>query len=78
MRWFGHVQHRPTTMPVRKSLAIQVDDPLRGRNRPKRIWMEVVKIDLKKCNLSEDLAQARSEWRNKIHVADPNLVGTRL
>ena len=39
------------------------------------MWMEVVKIDLKKCNLSKDLAQASSEWRNKIHVADPNIVG---
>ena len=35
--------------------------------------MEIVKIDMKKCNLSEDLAKERSEWRNIIHVAKPNL-----
>ena len=40
--------------------------------------MEVVKIDLNKCNLSEDLARDKFEWRNKTHVADPNIVGTRL
>ena len=28
-----------------------------GRDRPKRMWMEVVKIDLKKCNLCEGLDQ---------------------
>ena len=36
------------------------------------------KIDMKKCNFSKDLAQDRSDWRNRIHVADPNIVGTRL
>lgn len=40
--------------------------------------MEVVKIDPKKCNINGDLAKDRSEWRIRIHAADPNLVGTRL
>ena len=57
---------------------MKVDGPPRERGRPKRTWMEVVKIDMKKCNLSEDLAQDRSKWRNIIRVADPNIVGTRL
>ena len=57
-------------MPVKNSLAMQVDGPSRRRCRPKRMWMEVVKIDLKKCNLSEDLAQDKSQWKNKIHIAD--------
>ena len=78
LRLFWHVQCRPTTAPVKKSLDMKVDGPPRGRNRPKKIWMEVVKIDMKKCSLSEDLAQDRSEWRNRIRVADLNIVGTRL
>ena len=64
--------------PVRKSLAMKVDGPPRGSGRPERTWMDVVTIDMKKCNLSEDLAQDRSEWRNKICVADANIVGIRL
>ena len=64
--------------PLKNSLAMKVDGPPRGRSRSKGTWMEVVKIDMKKCNLSEDLAQDRSEWRNKICVADPNIVWTRL
>ena len=55
-----------------------VDGPPTESDRPKRTWMNVVKIDLKKCNLCEDLAQDRSEWRNIIRVADPSIVGTRL
>ena len=66
LRWFGHVQHRLATAPVRKSLAMKVDGPVRERGQPKRTLMEVVKIDMKKCNLSEDLAQDRSKWRNII------------
>ena len=41
----------------------------------KRTWIEVGKKDLK-YNLFEDLAHDKSEWRNIIHVADPNIVGT--
>ena len=51
LKWFGHVQHRLATVPVRKSMAMRVNGPPRGRGRPKRTWMEVIKIDLKKCNL---------------------------
>lgn len=58
---------------------MQVDGPPQGRDRPKRMWMEVVTIDLKKCNISEDLVQDRSERRNKIHVAaNPIIAGARL
>ena len=49
-------------VPLRKIFSIQVEGPLRRRVWPKRTWMEIVTIDLKKCNLSEDLAQDRLEW----------------
>ena len=65
-------------MPVRKNLAMKVDGLPRGRGRPKRTWIDVVKIDMKKCSLSEDLAQDRSECRNRIRLAHPNIVGIRL
>ena len=57
---------------------MKVDGPPRESGRPKRMWMGVVKIDMKKCNLSEDFAQDRSKWRNRIRLANPNIVGTRL
>jgi hypothetical protein len=55
-------------------MAMKVDGLPRGRGRLKRTWMKVVKINMKKCNLSENLAQDRSEWRNRIRAADPKIM----
>lgn len=63
--------------PVRKSFFMQVDGPPREKGRQKRKWMEVVRINLK-CNLFEDFAHDRSEWRNIIHEVDPIIVGARF
>ena len=38
----------------------------------------MVRIDLKKHNLSKDLTHNKLEWRNIIHLADPNIGLTRL
>ena len=35
LRWFGHVQQRPMTVPVRWSETIQVEGARRTRGRPK-------------------------------------------
>lgn len=43
---------------------MQIDGPSRKRDLPKRTWMEVAMIDLKKYNLSEDLAMI--DWNGKI------------
>ena len=45
---------------VKEKFFMQVDGPPRKRGRRKGTWMEVVRIDMKKCNLSEDLAEDRS------------------
>ena len=71
LRWFGHVQRRPMTAPVRRSETIQVEGARRNRGRPKLTWVEVVKRDMAACNLIADKALNRAEWRNRIHVADP-------
>ena len=60
LRWFGHVQRRTATALVRKSLAMKVDGPSRRRDRPKRIWIEVVKINKKRCRLSKNLEKQNS------------------
>lgn len=39
--------------------------------------MELVRIDLKKCKLPEDLANDRPECRTRIPVAYPNIVGAK-
>ena len=50
---------------------MKVDCLPKGRGRPKKKWMEVVNIDMKKCNLSKGLTQDILEWRNKICLPDP-------
>ena len=60
--------------PVRKSSSMYVDCLPRGRGKPKRTWMEVVTLDLKKSNLSDALAQDGLEWRIRINVADQGLI----
>lgn len=42
-------------MPVKKIFSIQIDGPPGGIDKPKRKWMEIITIDMKTCNLSEDL-----------------------
>ena len=61
LRLFWHVQRMSTIVLVMKSLAMIVDGLPRERSKLKRMWMEVVKIDIKKCNLSKILTQDRSE-----------------
>lgn len=41
---------------------------------PRSMWMEVVGIDMKNCNLSEIWAQDRLERWDKFHVVDSNIV----
>ena len=49
-------------VPVQKSFAMKLDGPPKGRGRPNKTWMKVVKMDMKKCNLSKNSAQDRSEY----------------
>ena len=61
-----------------KNLAMKVDGPPRGRGTLKKTQMEVLNINMKKCNLSKNLTQDRSKRINRICVANPNIVGTML
>ena len=78
VRWFGHIERRPTTTLIRKVSFINEEDFRRKRGRPKRRWMDVVNEDLKTLNLSKTLIFDRKEWKERIHVTDPNIVGKRF
>ncbi len=71
LRWFGHICRRPIGAPVRKCENLDVTPIKRGRGRPKKCWKETIKNDLSLLGLSLDLTRNRSEWRQRIHVADP-------
>lgn len=44
MRWFGHVQQRPMTAPVRKGETMQLEGTERTRGRPKLTSLSIGKF----------------------------------
>lgn len=44
LRWFGHIQHMTTTVPIRRRFSMEVNDQLRTKSRPKRTWIEVYRF----------------------------------
>ena len=68
LRWFGHVQRRPSETPVRSEILSQDSNVKRDRGRPKLTWIEAIKEDLKGCNIPKDLALDRIAWKTVIHV----------
>ena len=56
--------------PVRRCESIDLPGGKRGRGRPKKSLDEVIKEDLKVVGLTEDLAQDRRLWWNRIRILD--------
>ena len=71
LRWYGHVNRRSSSAPVRRCDSIQLDKSRRTRGRPKMRWLDVIKNDMNILHLSANLAMDRAQWRDRIHVADP-------
>ena len=70
LRWFGHIRRRPISEPVRRCENLELGAICRGRGRPKKSWMEVIRQDLNLLNLSEDMALDRDHWKRRIRVPD--------
>ncbi|CAN6543933.1 unnamed protein product [Malus baccata var. baccata] len=71
LRWFGHVQRRPTDAPIRRcDYGTEVQGRM-GRGRPRKTLEETLRKDLEYLDLTEDMTQDRAQWRSKIHIADP-------
>jgi hypothetical protein len=68
LRWFGHVQRRPSEAPVRIGVLDRVGSVRRGRGRPKLTWDESVKRDLKEWDIPKELVMDRSASRLAINV----------
>ena len=70
LRWFGHVQRRPPSAPVRKCESLALEDFHRGRGRPKKSRKEVIRQDLSLLALAEEMSMDRDHWRRSIRVVD--------
>jgi hypothetical protein len=71
LRWFGHVQRRPSEAPVHCGVLSQDNNVRRGRGRPKLTWGEAIKRDLKEWDIPRDLCLNRSAWKTAIDVPEP-------
>ena len=57
-------------VPVRRCETINIPVGFRGRGRPKKSLVEVIRGDLKVVGLTEDMVQDRRLWRDRIKVVD--------
>ena len=46
LRWFDHVQRRPTDAPVWRVERINLGQVKRAQGKPKKTWMEVIRQDI--------------------------------
>ena len=56
MRWFGHVKLRDKNSILRKAMELEVEGR-RPVGKKKKTWIKVVEEDMRKLNITEDLAE---------------------
>ncbi|XP_074356652.1 uncharacterized protein LOC141696406 [Apium graveolens] len=69
LHWFGHTRRRRVSAPVREVEDLVVSGSIR-RGRLRRTWADLLTLDLRALNLSDDLTSDRRSWRRRIRVAD--------
>ena len=65
LKWFGHCLRQEPNHICAKSLRLEVSGR-RSRGRPKKRWRDNIKGDMKKYQLTEDMAQDRKYWMMQI------------
>jgi hypothetical protein len=71
LKWFDHVQRRPSEAPVRREVLSRDSNVRRGRGRPKLTWEKTIKRDLKGWDILRDLCLDRSAWKTTLDVPKP-------
>ena len=65
VRWFGHVKRTGENSLLRRAVELEVE----GRRpvvRSRKTWSKVVEEDMRKLNITEDMAEDRQQWRQVI------------
>jgi hypothetical protein len=65
LRWFGHVERKSNEDWVKRCCELEVQGK-RPRGRPVKIWIDVIKDDLRRLNITRENAQNRCAWRRLI------------
>ncbi|CAN6561224.1 unnamed protein product [Malus baccata var. baccata] len=61
LRWFGHVQRRPTDTPIRRCDYGTEVQGRRGRERPRKTLELTLRKDLEYLDLTDDMTQNRAQ-----------------
>ena len=72
LRWLGHVKRRDENSILRRAMELKVDGR-RPVGRPKKIWSKVVEEDMRKLNITEDMAEDRKQWKQLISRLTPGV-----
>ena len=67
LKWFGHCLRREPNYICAKSLRLEVSGRRNG-GRPRKRWRNNIQGDMKKYQLTEDMAPDRKYWMTKILV----------
>ncbi|KAL7238250.1 hypothetical protein ACSBR2_004368 [Camellia fascicularis] len=60
LRWFGHIQRRPTEAAMKRCDAIMVDGSVGRRGRPRLMLASVVNREIDQLNLTNEMAFHRA------------------
>ena len=62
LRWFGHVKCNDKNSILRRAMELEVEGK-KPLGRPKKTWSKVEEEDMRKLNITEDMAEDRKQWR---------------
>jgi hypothetical protein len=70
LRWYGHVMRRDDSHVTRRVLSMNVEGCKR-RGRPRKRWMDCVRDDMNRKEVSDEMTGDREVWKKKTCCADP-------
>ena len=72
MRWFGHLNCMDENSILTRAMELEVEGR-RPIGRPKKTRSKVVEEDMRKLNITEDMAEDRKQWRQLISQLTPGV-----
>ena len=61
----GHVKCRDENSILKRAMELELEGR-RSVGTPKKTWSKVVEEDMRKLNITEDMAEDRKQWRQLI------------
>ena len=72
LKRFAHVKHKDENSMLRRAMELEVEGR-RPVGRPKMTWNKVLEEDMRKLNITEDIAEDRKRWRQLISCPTPGV-----